>query len=823
MLSVRLNGFGALQGRFKLDPKLTIVGGPNESGKSTLHTAIRMALCGVELPARGRMPKESEEVLRHFRPWTGKQFAVEAEIELAGSRYRIVRDLDQPDNCQVFDLVKGGDVTDRFRRGRHVDVAAAMGMSRAAFLAVSTVGQDQLLHLEGTALQEDLQRATATSGSDSTASAAIALLQSWRQEHIRGERTRQKPLDKLTQELKEARERRDLALSGRQEVAQEMARQAELGRELATLEAEVQSKEQAWKTAELDELDQDLGAIAELDRQLAEVPEPKLPKDPTALREAATGARGLAQQLRQAEAKAAELPGAAPELGRLAQQSSPQELNFLISALDQVPPEVPSHADEMGRLDLLDHRRVAMYRWGSNLLALAGGVLGVLLILRGIGLIRIPSGSANVVYVVAGLVVIVVAGTVFLALQGQLRRLLAVGGLTSVAQMRQAARARDPETERILGEREKILAEQGQAGKRLAELGLGGSGPDRLRQLAQGLPEVQASEQQRSSLEGMAQRFRAELLSRAKRVGISGVDPDQVAEELGTRLKQLDQATDATRTRAELAARRADRLGGRDLKALNRRAEELRAELGQLPEGPEGRGAGQTSGQLREGYDATRTRAEGIRSELLPLAERLAQRLAALGEVAELEERVAELEQDEERLTRAEEAIKLAIGELQHAEGLIHNDLAPVLAEGVSQRLPLITGKRYLRAWVDPSNLAMHVAPRESGRQLAVSDLSQGTREQIYVCLRMVLAGALSPDKEPIPLFFDDPCVSSDDHRATALLDTLLELASTSQVVVFSHESRVGSWAKRKEVPVLTLTAVPAFVDEPTESEASGA
>ena len=131
-------------------------------------------------------------------------FTVEAEIELAGGRYRFVRDLDQPDNSQVFDLVKGGDVTDQFRRGRTVDVSVGLGMSREAFLAVSTVAQDQLLSLTGAALQEDLQRAAATSGSDGTARSAIDLLQHWRQENIRGDRTTTKRLDRLPKDLEAA-------------------------------------------------------------------------------------------------------------------------------------------------------------------------------------------------------------------------------------------------------------------------------------------------------------------------------------------------------------------------------------------------------------------------------------------------------------------------------------------------------------------------------------------------------------------------------------------------------------------------------------------
>jgi uncharacterized protein YhaN len=189
---------------------------------------------------------------------------------------------------------------------------------------------------------------------------------------------------------------------------------------------------------------------------------------------------------------------------------------------------------------------------------------------------------------------------------------------------------------------------------------------------------------------------------------------------------------------------------------------------------------------------------------------RLEEQLKEAGDVASLEEEVAELSDGVAQLTRAEEAVKLAISELQRAEGLIHRDLAPVLAEGLRGWLPAITGQRYQHAWVDPADLSMHVSAQDSGSQIRVGDLSQGTREQIYVALRTVLAKALSPKGEAVPLFFDDPSVSADDARCIALLDTLRELSNTAQVVVFSHESRVRAWATRTEVPILAMTLVPA-------------
>jgi hypothetical protein len=811
VVSVKLQGFGALSGRFKLDPQLTIVGGPNESGKSTLHTALRVALCGLDLPNRGRMPKDTEEVLRRFRPWQGGGFKVEAEIELDGLGYRFVRDLDQPDNSQVFDLVKGGDVTDQFRRGRTVDVSVGLGMSREAFLAVSTVAQDQLLSLTGAALQEDLQRAAATSGSDGTARSAIDLLQRWRQEHIRGDRTTTKPLDRnqLPKDLEAAEIKLEKAIELRRQLAQDLGSKDALQAELTEVEATTSAKELEWKTAELAEIQADLAAVAEIDKELQATPDLRLPKDPATLRDAATGARGLAGQWQEAEAKVAALAPLDKDLERLSQQSAPSELAFLVGALEQPLPPLPSRSDLPARLDLLDRRKVALYRWTSDLLAVLGGAAGVFLVAFGVT----RSGGASIPLVVGGLVLLVLVGLSFFALQSRLRLALAVGGFTSMGQMRRTAHTQDPEMVRAQANRSKVEAERAQANKRLAELGIAQVEVDRLKQLADQLPAAQEAMQERATWSTTAHRFRDELVARAKRVGISGNDPGKLATELSARLRSLDEAEDGRRQRGELEARRAQRLAGRELKVLSRRADELTKELAALGGALEAAPARMASEELRQAYDDARARRDEVRDRLLPLQGRLEEQLKESGDVAALEEEVAELRQDVDRLTRAEEAVKLAIGELELAEGLVHNDLAPILAHGLGDWLPVITSQRYQQVWVNPSDLAMHVCAQDSDAQIRVEDLSQGTREQIYVALRTVLAKALSPKGEAVPLFFDDPFVSADDARCTALLDTFRELSKSTQVVLFSHESRVGSWATRNEVPILTMKLVPASAE----------
>ena len=140
-------------------------------------------------------------------------------------------------------------------------------------------------------------------------------------------------------------------------------------------------------------------------------PELRLPKNQAALRDAATGARGLAGQWQEAEARVAGLAPLDKDLERLSQQSAPSELAFLVGALEQPLPPLPPRSDLPGRLDLLDRRKVALYRWTSDLLAVVGGAAGVFLVAFG----ATRSGGAAIPVVVGGLVLLVLVGLGFFA------------------------------------------------------------------------------------------------------------------------------------------------------------------------------------------------------------------------------------------------------------------------------------------------------------------------------------------------------------------------------------------------------------------------
>jgi uncharacterized protein YhaN len=87
---------------------------------------------------------------------------------------------------------------------------------------------------------------------------------------------------------------------------------------------------------------------------------------------------------------------------------------------------------------------------------------------------------------------------------------------------------------------------------------------------------------------------------------------------------------------------------------------------------------------------------------------------------------------------------------------------------------------------------------RSGGERVYVEGMSSGTRDQLYLALRLAsLEKYMESAAEPMPFIVDDVLVDFDDARSQAALNALAELSDKTQVILFTHHSQVVEQSKQ--------------------------
>lgn len=79
---------------------------------------------------------------------------------------------------------------------------------------------------------------------------------------------------------------------------------------------------------------------------------------------------------------------------------------------------------------------------------------------------------------------------------------------------------------------------------------------------------------------------------------------------------------------------------------------------------------------------------------------------------------------------------------------------------------------------------------RMNGSRVAVDGMSEGTRDQLYLSLRLGAIGLRAGDRS-LPIVCDDLLITADDGRAARMLTVLAAAASRAQVILFSHHEHM--------------------------------
>ncbi len=126
---------------------------------------------------------------------------------------------------------------------------------------------------------------------------------------------------------------------------------------------------------------------------------------------------------------------------------------------------------------------------------------------------------------------------------------------------------------------------------------------------------------------------------------------------------------------------------------------------------------------------------------------------------------------------------------VQQMQAHFESERQPETLRDATRYLKQITAGRYVKLYTPYDENALRVNDAE-GQKLSVEVLSQGTREAIYLSLRLALVAQFAKRKTSLPLILDDVLVNLDGDRAKAAAETLRDFSDEGhQLILFTcHE-----------------------------------
>ena len=174
------------------------------------------------------------------------------------------------------------------------------------------------------------------------------------------------------------------------------------------------------------------------------------------------------------------------------------------------------------------------------------------------------------------------------------------------------------------------------------------------------------------------------------------------------------------------------------------------------------------------------------------LRERLAEiqgKLSVLGNKDELLAKKEQLSRSIAENERQSRDIALARQLLQQAGAEQLSCFSPKLTERTRELFTRLTGGRYDHVEL---SAALDMNARINGDTLphGSESMSLGTRQMLYLCLRIAICELALPEDKNCPLILDDALCALDDKRCAEALELLLEISSHRQIILFTCHSR---------------------------------
>ena len=215
----------------------------------------------------------------------------------------------------------------------------------------------------------------------------------------------------------------------------------------------------------------------------------------------------------------------------------------------------------------------------------------------------------------------------------------------------------------------------------------------------------------------------------------------------------------------------------------------------ELSEQCSGRDIDQLKGELKELEDKMSDAGREIEVALITLQECKAA-FDRYGDLKGINEAMAEREGAAAEMSKVvKQYIQFTLAEeiLSASIGRIREERQDPLILRAGELFGLATRESFagIGTDIDENGLPIVVGKRASGETVTVSAMSDGTRDQMFLAFRLASVEHYCESTEPLPFIGDDLLVHFDDERSAAALELLAELGNKTQVLLFTHHSKV--------------------------------
>ncbi len=160
-----------------------------------------------------------------------------------------------------------------------------------------------------------------------------------------------------------------------------------------------------------------------------------------------------------------------------------------------------------------------------------------------------------------------------------------------------------------------------------------------------------------------------------------------------------------------------------------------------------------------------------------------------LGDPLVLATEEARLDETARRLQEEYDALELAADAMRQANARLQTLFSPLISRRAAALMGRMTDSAYTGVYFD-REMRFSAQRGGEGDVHALEYLSDGTRSQLYLSVRLAITDLLLSGEEPAPLILDDVLLSYDDQRARDTLRLLRELSKDRQILLFTCQSR---------------------------------